>query len=275
MPQAKATAAFFALTFAFTFLLQLPGVFAIHGVIPGDPAVYMPAAMLGIFGPSVAASYLTWRERGRAGLRELFQRLWAVRVSPMYMFLGLFLPGMLLSAVLWLMRSAGYEGAWYFVPSAPRLFVGLVISVAEEVGWRGYALPRLTAKYGSFLGSCILGVLWALWHIPMFAAVHVPPSLAPVMLLLFVGGSLFFTYLVQKTGGSLFIAVLAHLGTHLNNSHAALPANTLPCVVQAVVYAALGFVCMRSAAWSLAHLPAASQPSYPGASNAHRQTLSR
>jgi membrane protease YdiL (CAAX protease family) len=274
MPQANATAGFFALTFAFTLLLQLPGVFATQGLMPGNPAVYMPAAMLGIFGPLVAASYFTWKERGRAGLRELFGGLLSFRVSPIYMLLGLFLPGALLSLVLWLMRRAGYEGAWYFVPAAPRLLLGIVVSVAEEVGWRGYALPRLTAKYGSFLGSCILGVLWAVWHIPMFAAVNVPASLALVMLLLFVGGSLFFTYLVQKTGGSLFIAVLAHLGTHLNNSHAALPANTLPCVVHAVVYAALGFVCMRSAALSLAHLPATGQPGYPGASNAHRQTLS-
>lgn len=274
MPQANATAAFFALTFAFTYALQLPGVLAIEGALPGDPALYMPLAMLGIFGPLVAATFLTWKERGRAGLRELFGGLGRVRVSPLYVFLALFAPGLLLSAVLWLMRRAGYEGAWSFVPAAPRLFVGLVVSVAEEVGWRGYALPRLRAKYGSFLGSCILGVLWALWHIPMLAAVHVPASLALVLLLMFVGGSLFFTYLVEKTGGSLFIAVLAHLGTHLNNSHAALPAETLPCVVHAVVYAALGFVCMRGAALSLAHLPATGQPGYPGASNARRQTLS-
>jgi membrane protease YdiL (CAAX protease family) len=274
VPQANATAAYFALTFAFTYALQLPGVLAIEGAVPGDPALYMPLAMLGIFGPLVAASTLTWREHGRAGLRELFRGLLAWRVSPLYMFFALLVPGLLLSAVLWLMRLAGYEGAWYFVPAAPRLLVGLVISVAEEVGWRGYALPRLRAKYGSFLGSCILGALWGLWHIPMFAAVHVPASLALVMLLLFVGGSLFFTYLMEKTRGSLFIAVLAHFATHLNNSHAALPAETLPCVVHAVVYAALGFVCMRGAALSLAHLPATGRPGYPGASNAHRQTLS-
>ena len=275
MPQANATWVFFALTFAFTFVLQLPGALARQGVIPGDPALYMGPAMLGIFGPLVAASYLSWKE-GR--LRELFSGLLAFRVSPKYMLLGLFAPGILLSAVLWMMRGAGREGAWYFLPDAPHLVFGLVISVAEEVGWRGYALPRLSAKYGAFLGSCVLGVLWAAWHIPMLMAVNVPASLGLVLLLLFIGGSLFFTYLVQKTGGSLFVAVLAHLGSHLNNSHAALPADTFPCVVHAVVYAALGFVCMRSAAFQLPRrltpLPATGRSGYPRSSNAHRQTLS-
>jgi membrane protease YdiL (CAAX protease family) len=276
MPRANATTAFFALSFVFTFVLQLPGVLARLGLLPGDPDGYMPLAMLGIFGPLLAASYLTWKERGRAGVRELFGGLFAFRVSPLYMLLALLAPGVLLSAVLWLLRGAGREGAWYFLPDAPRLVAALVISVAEETGWRGYALPRLTARYGAFLGSCMLGVLWALWHIPMFMAVGIPLSLGLVMLLFFVGGSLFFTYLVQKAGGSLFIAVLAHLGAHLNNSHAALPADALPLVVHSIVYAALGFVCMRRAAFErpLTPLPAGGGSGYPRASNAHRQTLS-
>jgi membrane protease YdiL (CAAX protease family) len=127
-----------------------------------------------------------------------------------------------------------------------------VIAVAEETGWRAFALPRLAAKHGAFVGSCILGVLWALWHVPMFIAVDVPISAAPVMLLYFVGGSLYFAFLYIGTGGSLFIAVLAHIGAHLNNSHAALPGDTLPLLVHAVVYAALGLAAMRSTAFERA-----------------------
>ncbi len=205
--------------------------------------------MLGIFGPLVAAAYLTFREDGREGLKRLFGSLLAWRVSAKWYVLALFVPGLLLSAILWLMQASGRQGEWHFLPGVPQLLGAFVIAVAEETGWRGYALARLAAKHGVFVGSCMLGVLWAIWHIPMFLAVGIPMSLGLVMLLFFVGGSLFFSWLYQGTGGSLLIAVFAHVGAHLNNSHAALPGDALPLVVHAVVYAALGFALMRSTAF--------------------------
>jgi membrane protease YdiL (CAAX protease family) len=243
------TAGFFLITFVFTFALQLPAALARLGVLPGDPAAYLPLATFGIFGPLVAATWLTQRERGRAGVRALFGGLVDFRVPMRWALAALFVPASLLSLGLWSMRAAGYQGAWHYLPSIPQLVVALVVSVAEETGWRGYALPRLIEKYGPFLGSSILGVLWALWHIPMFLAVGIPMSLGLVLLLFFVGGSLYFTFLYRKAQGSLLIAVLAHVGAHLNNSHAALPADTLPLLVHTVVYAALGFITMRGTAF--------------------------
>src|SRR4051794_31135505 len=141
MPQANATTAFFVLSFVFTFVLQLPGVLARLGLLPGDadPAGYLPLAMLGIFGPLVAASYLTWKERGRAGLRALFGGLFAFRISPLYMLLALFAPGLLLSAVLWLLRGARPEGAGDFLPDAPRPVGALGVPVAAATCVRGHA----------------------------------------------------------------------------------------------------------------------------------------
>ncbi len=249
MVRRRGTAGFFALAFAFTWCLQVPGVLARMGWLPGDPDAYLPAAMLGIFGPLVAAAYFTFKESGAGGVRSLFESLLAWRVSPKWYLLALLAPGILLSAVLWLMAAAGRQGAWYFLPGVPQLVSALVISVAEETGWRAFALPRLAARHGVFVGSCILGALWAVWHIPMLLAVSVPISLGPVLLLHFVGGSLFFSFLYFGSGKSLFVAVLAHIGAHLNNSHAALPQDTFPLVVHAVVYAALGFATMRSAAF--------------------------
>jgi uncharacterized protein len=248
MPQPSATARFFVLTFVFTYGLQLPGALARLGLGAGYDALYLPLALLGVFGPLVAATYLTWRERGRTGVRALYA--WLLQLRGVHWgLLGLLVPGLLLSGVLWLLRAAGREGDWYFLPGVPQLVAAVVIAVAEETGWRGYALPRLIARYGAFYGSALLGVLWALWHVPMFVAQAVPLSLAPVMLLYFVGGSLFFTFLFRKSQGSLLVAVLAHLGAHLNNSHATLPADALPVVVHSIVYAALGFACMRRAAF--------------------------
>jgi len=249
MRQRGNTAGFFLFAFAFTFSLQLPAALARLGLLPGDPNAYLPVATFGIFGPLVAATFLTHRTQGWPGVRALFGGLVDLRVPLRWALVALFLPAALLSLGLGLLRFAGYDGAWHYLPGAPQLVVALVVSVAEETGWRGYALPRLIEKYGAFVGSCLLGALWTVWHIPMFLAVGIPLSLGLVMLLFFVGGSLFFTFLYRNAQGSLLIAVLAHIGAHLNNSHAALPADTLPLLVHTVVYAALGFASMRRSAF--------------------------
>lgn len=117
------------------------------------------------------------------------------------------MPALLLTGGLALFQLAGRQGALVLNRGAAALVVGVVISVAEEVAWRGYALPRLIERHGAFVGSAILGVLWAFWHVPMFVGLGVPLSLMLVMVLFFVGGSLYYTWLFERTGRSLFIAV--------------------------------------------------------------------
>lgn len=229
----RGIASFFFLTFLVTWGLQLPGVLS-------HDARLLPLAMLGIFGPLIAATVLTAREDGRAGVRALYARLLPTRLHPMYFAIALFLPGALLAGLLALLRLGGHRGDLVLNRGAATLVVGLVIAVAEEVGWRGYALPRLRARFGAVAGSAILGLVWLVWHVPMFLGQGVPLSLMVPMTLMFVGGSFVFTWLDARTSGSLFIAVLAHLGIHLNNSHLALPGDVVPLLCHCIVFAALG-----------------------------------
>lgn len=243
--QSRAVVPFFLLTFAITWGLQLPGVFAQQGLLPGRPEAYLPFVGLGIFGPLLAATVLTARQGGRPALRELYGRLLLWRVNPLWYVAALLVPTLLLSGVLGLLQLAGRQGPLAYLPAGGALAMGLVISVAEEVGWRGYALPRLEARYGAFLGSTLLGVVWYVWHIPMFVGLGVPLDLVLVMLLYFTGASLFMSWIARGTGGSLLLASLAHWGAHLNNSHRALPGDVVPLLVHAVVYAALGLLVVR------------------------------
>jgi membrane protease YdiL (CAAX protease family) len=82
----------------------------------------------------------------------------------------------------------------------------------EELGWRGYALPRLQARYGALTASLILGVLWACWHLPLwFFPDATQASLSfPVFLVGGVALSIILTWLYNSTGGSLLLVILAH-----------------------------------------------------------------
>ncbi len=248
-PTSTSTARFFAFTFFGTWALQLPAVAVQRGLLPGDPNTALGVAALGIFAPLVVGTWLTRREVGRPGVRALYARLLPHRAHLRWALVGLLVPALLLAGGLGLFRLAGWPGEVVMNRGAPALSVGLVICVAEEVGWRGYALPRLTARYGAFAGSGILGVLWTLWHIPMLLGQNVSLTFLPSMALMLVGGSLFFTWLAGRSNQSLFVAVLTHVGVHLNNSHAALPGDHLPLLVHTVVFAALGLgvaLCDRS-----------------------------
>lgn len=76
----------------------------------------------------------------------------------------------------------------------------------EEPGWRGYALPLLLRRHSALMASAVLGVIWTLWHVPMFLTGHVPwPDAAAVFVLSFV-----FTAIYLRTAGSVLIAFLLH-----------------------------------------------------------------
>lgn len=240
------TLPFFALTFLLTWGLQLPGVLALKGVLGVDPALLLLPAALGIFGPCMAATWLTFREGGRAGVKALYAPLLAYRVRRKWWGAALMVP-VLLAGFLALLNLAGRKGPIVYLPMGGAWVMGVVVSVAEEVGWRGYALPRLQARYGAFAASAGLGVIWYLWHLPMFVAQGVSLDLVLPMLLLFVGGSLFIGWIYRGTGGSLLLVSLAHFGAHLNNSHRALPEDLVPLIAHGILFAALGLWVMRGA----------------------------
>lgn len=235
-------ASFFVWTFVVTWGLQLPAVLV--KARGGQEAAYLPLAALGVLGPLLVATWLSARAGGRTAVRALYAPLLHWRVHPLWYAVALVAPGALLTGVLLLLRAAGWSGTVLFLPALGQLVGAFVISLAEEMGWRGYALPRLQPKYGAFGASVLIGVAWTLWHIPMFMGQGVPLSLLPVMFLMFIGGSLLFTWVYNGTGGSLLLVVLAHVGAHLNNSHRALPAEVLPAVVHAVIYAAMGYAAL-------------------------------
>src|SRR5262245_14543964 len=90
--------------------------------------------------------------------------------------------------------------------------------ICEELGWRGYMLPRLQRGLGPLLSRVILGAIWLLWHTPLFwlpggAAISGPVvtvSAALRRLAYLIGWSILFTWMYNNSRGSALLAILPH-----------------------------------------------------------------
>ncbi len=247
------TTAYFTVALTFTLGLQLPAVLAKFGLLAGGLDKYAGLAGLGGFGPMLAAMVLARGEPG--GIRGLLRPLGAWRVHPVWYLAALFLPGGVMSVGLAILSLVNvYAGPWFFPPAnAQRIVAMFLVPLVEEIGWRGYALPRLQATRGPVVATLILGVMWAVWHVDMLLLQGVPVSLFPEMLVYFVAGNFLFTWIYNRTGGSLFLLVLAHVGAHLDSSHATLPADPTPFHVCTVGYVlvAIALLLLDRGAWRM------------------------
>lgn len=167
-------------------------------------------SLIALCGPAVAALIVTL-SADVAERRAFLLRLTAWRLHIRWYVVALAIP--------WpvsLLRS-GFESAWsggrVDLMSFSALGVAVFVLVAgEEIGWRGYALPRLLPRFGAWGSSVILGVIWALWHLPLFFMPSMPQYGLPIpaFILYTISLSVLLTILMQKTQGSVLIATLFH-----------------------------------------------------------------
>jgi membrane protease YdiL (CAAX protease family) len=226
------TAFYFALAFLLTWLSLLPPSLAALGVLPGAPETYMAGAPLAIFGPAIAAVVAARREGGRPAVRAMLRGLRAWKVGPVWYVLALTLPGLVYTAgrAVYALVPGGDGGAWVYLPTRPEHVVGMIlVPIGEEIGWRGFALPRLWARHGGLRATAYLGVLWGLWHLPMFLASHFSPAQIAEAVVYIAVGNVMFSWFYRRTGGSLLLAVLLHVGAHLDApTHGGIPQSSTP-----------------------------------------------
>ncbi len=134
---------------------------------------------LGLFGPALAEIILISRTHNKAQWKDYWQRVFDIRrIRPGWqLVIWLTFPAIhalaISLSVLWGGALPEFETAtklgteyWRIVPFL--LFILLFGPLPEELGWRGYALDGLQARFNSLLASLILGGMWALWHLPLF-----------------------------------------------------------------------------------------------------------
>jgi membrane protease YdiL (CAAX protease family) len=198
--------AFFILAYALTWW--------IYPLLKFSPLLGIP----GLFGPALAAMIMAAVTGGRAGLKALLGRTVRWRVGLRWYVVALGLPAVLSLATAVLHYLLGAAA----LPPLGRLsvfdFVIFVLVVGEELGWRGYALPKLLEKWSALTSSLILGVLWGLWHLPTFFIPGTPQYGLPLpaFVLLTVEYSILLSWLYLHTKGSVLLATLCHGAINLS-----------------------------------------------------------
>jgi membrane protease YdiL (CAAX protease family) len=97
------------------------------------------------------------------------------------------------------------------------MILALTDGLGEELGWRGFALPRLLRRIGPVRASVLLGLVWAVWHAPLYWTTGATLEGTPVWLLLvqLPACAVLYTWVFQRTGGSALPAIVLHASLSL------------------------------------------------------------
>jgi len=211
---------FFVLAFGLTWAIMVPQVLGSYGLIPFPELI--PLLIVMGYGPTFAAVIMSAVLGGRSAVGELLGRMLIWRVGWRWWGVTLFLNAAVVGGALVLYAMLGNP-----LPPLPVLAPALVLDIVltfvisglingEEIGWRGFATPRLLQRYGTVGTVAVLGTMQTLFHVPIFfnngqsaaGGQNGMPFLAFAASVF--GLVILSTWLYQNTRGSLLIATVFH-----------------------------------------------------------------
>jgi len=216
--------AYFVLAYVISWACELPLV----AVKQGWVQLPIPFALhyLAAFGPMLAGLCLTAVSQGREGLRRLLGGLVAWRFGFQWILFAALSPVALFAVAAVAMHAGGSSwpnlsvlGQVDYLPNlgvaGAMLLWLLTFGLGEEIGWRGFALPRLQQGHSALAASLILSLPWAFWHLPAFfyKDTYMSMGLAagvPMLLLSLMAAAIIFTWLYNSTRGSLVPVIVFH-----------------------------------------------------------------
>jgi uncharacterized protein len=221
---------FFWLTYIMSWILWIAAAAISRGSASqpfGLVAISGLLYLLGVFAPSLVALALTARADGREATLALLHRTvkWSVGAR-WYVFAVGYMATIKLTVAL-LLRIA--TGAWPAFGQEPVYIMAIAIvfstpvQAGEEIGWRGYMLPRLSTRVGLPIASILVGIVWACWHLPFFFIPGTDKSgqSFPIYLLGTTALSIAMAWVYWRTNGSLLVTMLMHAA--INNTKDIVP----------------------------------------------------
>lgn len=217
---------FFGIVFIYSWIFWLIAVFS--GVPQTEFPIFLLFAIGGI-GPSLWGIILTYLTKSKTEIKDFWIRSSNFKQIGFLWYLGIllitFCP-LLLGIVLDLLIGGSgaqidedlFSNVLIFIP----YFLFLLIAVlSEEFGWRGYVLDKLQTKYSSLASSIIIGIFWALWHLPLFFIVgtyQYEQGVGSINFWLFMiallPDSIIYTWIFNNNSRSILSAILYHLCTN-------------------------------------------------------------
>jgi uncharacterized protein len=206
-------AQFFGLVLIMSVPFYVLGIFGVG--LPFAPALPLSALMAIV--PMIVALGLVWRQRGPHAATALFKCAFDLRhipSTPWVILALLIMPAAfaLTGGIVWPSSTAlptlHLLSASAMIPAFVLFFLG---AVAEEIGWQGYAYPRLIPQFSALTAALLIGIVWALWHVIPFAlmgrgAAWIFWQGAGMVLM-----RILIVWLVVKGGRSIMLAVLFHM----------------------------------------------------------------
>jgi hypothetical protein len=225
---------YFLLTFAYSWIIWIPSVLDGLGVgLPFNVAGYSTVVVvIGAFAPLLAAITLIGRVEGWAGIKAFLKQAIDFRVKPTYIIIALALPLVIHIISHYLSLAVGLDVARTLFPdeisaspvllAIPYFFLMLIIGGGqEEFGWRGYAQEPLQEKIGVIPASLLIGVIWGIWHLPLwFMAGDLHSAYSFVAFVMMTTSiSLIYAWLYNASKKKLIVALFFHA---MNNTAAPL-----------------------------------------------------
>lgn len=211
---------YFYLVIAFAISWLGWGMLILSGTEPG---FFNPWKLLAAFGPSLGGLTAIALHSGKAGLRTTWRQLTNFSQPRWFWYpISLAVPPAIMLAALYIHMALGGTGLTFNDPAEiyrviPVFLLVLFFSVlGEEIGWRGFALPWLQKRFSAFQSSLILGVIWALWHLPLFWIPGDFHTQLPLLWFLIqtVSITVLYTWMYNATRGSLLIILLLHAASN-------------------------------------------------------------
>jgi hypothetical protein len=223
----KSLLIFFLLTFIFALPSYILVGLASENVIFSPEMAFAFVPLLAL-APIGAALLLTFKENGWDGAKELLGRSFDhKRVAYKIWYVPtLFLLPLLFILALGVAVLVGQPlmAALFPVVALPVVFLLFFIgSLGEEVGWMGYAFEPMQDKWNAFKAALVLGLIWALWHIPLYIFLIADPVLIAAQVLSVIAMRFLLVWLFNNTGKSVFVTILFH--TVYNVTISVLPVN--------------------------------------------------
>ncbi|MBT1712174.1 CPBP family intramembrane metalloprotease [Fulvivirgaceae bacterium PWU5] len=210
-------------------LAQLPPGFT-NGDIKSFKNATGSLSLLYGTGPMISAIIVTLMYRGTSGLKDLFSKLatckvslrwylWALMLPVIPQWLGLFLWAQLTGTALAFPTVSGYLSSWLQIA-----FISAAYYITEELGWRGFMLPRILSMHPWIKSSLLVGIVWSIWHYPLWVTSSwaTTGSVTQVVLVVTawsffaIGISVLLSWIFKNTRGSVLLAMILHGSSQAN-----------------------------------------------------------